>query len=83
VVSNQSGVARGLFGLAGCRSRSTPLWRTGSSAGGGHIEQFYICPFHADASVGRLSSSDHPDRKPNPGMILRGLEDMRWTLRKA
>jgi D-glycero-D-manno-heptose 1,7-bisphosphate phosphatase len=74
VVSNQSGVARGLFKLQDVDTFNAAL-ADRISAGGGHIAQFYICPFHADASVDDFRHPDHPDRKPNPGMILRGLED--------
>ena len=42
---------------------------------GGEIAAFYHCPFHKDAAVEAYRHDDHPDRKPNPGMILRGLAE--------
>ncbi|HEY5289212.1 MAG TPA: HAD-IA family hydrolase, partial [Caulobacteraceae bacterium] len=39
---------------------------------------FYVCPFLADAPVAAFAHPDHPDRKPNPGMILRALAD--WSI---
>jgi D-glycero-D-manno-heptose 1,7-bisphosphate phosphatase len=42
---------------------------------------FYSCPYLPDAPVERYRAADHPDRKPNPGMILRGLAD--WNVDPA
>ena len=42
---------------------------------GARIDAIYHCPFHEDAAEERYRQADHPDRKPNPGMILRGLAD--------
>ncbi|HYE43299.1 MAG TPA: HAD hydrolase-like protein, partial [Caulobacteraceae bacterium] len=35
----------------------------------------YACPFHAEAREERYRHPDHPDRKPNPGMIVRAIAD--------
>ena len=48
---------------------------------GAHVDAFYHCPFHADAVVEAYRVSDHPDRKPNPGMILKALEQ--WPVNRA
>ena len=37
--------------------------------------QFYYCPFHEDAAIDTYRAVDHPDRKPNPGMILRAMRE--------
>jgi D-glycero-D-manno-heptose 1,7-bisphosphate phosphatase len=74
VVSNQSGVARGLFDLDAVHRFNTALAERIAEKGG-QIDGFYVCPFHAQASVEAFRHPDHPDRKPNPGMILRGLSD--------
>lgn len=74
VVSNQSGVARGKFGLDQVERFNHAL--SGKIAGaGGQIDGVYVCPYHADATVDAFRHPDHPDRKPNPGMILRGLSE--------
>jgi len=72
VVTNQSGVARGLFDREA-------VWRFHAAMQadlgkvGARVDRFYDCPFHADAVVEQWRHADHPDRKPNPGMILRAL----------
>ncbi|CAN5289524.1 HAD family hydrolase [soil metagenome] len=77
VVTNQSGVARGYFTEAQVDDFHAAL-SAGLATSGGHIDAFYVAPHHADATVARYRHLDHPDRKPNPGMILRGLAD--WAL---
>ena len=42
---------------------------------GGHIDAFYFAPHHAKAVIEHYRHADHPDRKPNPGMIVRALND--------
>ncbi|MGR4865494.1 D-glycero-alpha-D-manno-heptose-1,7-bisphosphate 7-phosphatase [Caulobacter sp. LARHSG274] len=78
VVTNQSGVARGYF-----TEEQVDLFHAALQARlaevGGRIDAFYVAPHHEDAAVERYRHPDHPDRKPNPGMVLRGLAD--WSLR--
>ena len=38
--------------------------------GDAYINAVMACPFHAEAQP-PWNVSDHPDRKPNPGMLLR------------
>ena len=80
VATNQSGVARGLFDTAAVE-RLHGVMQTQLAAEGAHIDAFYVCPFHAEASVAAFRHPDHPDRKPNPGMILRALAD--WPIDPA
>ncbi|HEY5070682.1 MAG TPA: HAD family hydrolase [Caulobacteraceae bacterium] len=77
VATNQSGVARGYFDLAAV-DRFHEAMQADLARDGGRIDAFYVCPFHPDASVEQFRRLDHPDRKPNPGMILRALED--WAI---
>jgi histidinol-phosphate phosphatase family protein len=69
VVSNQSGVARGLFpieALDGLERRLRELL----AADGAGIEAFAWCPHHPDGSVAPYAVACDC-RKPAPGMILR------------
>lgn len=60
VISNQSGIARGLFDLNTLEQIHQKLTRL-LAEHGGKIEQFYFCPHGPD---------DHCDcRKPKPGMF--------------
>jgi D-glycero-D-manno-heptose 1,7-bisphosphate phosphatase len=74
VVTNQAGVARGYY-----EEEAVSVFHAGMQAElaeeGAFIDAFYHCPFHAEGKVPAYTVTDHPDRKPNPGMILRALED--------
>ena len=74
VITNQSGVGRGMFG-----PEAVDLFHAAMSeqlaAAGAHIDGFYSCFFHPEAVVPRWRHPDHPDRKPNPGMLLRALAE--------
>ncbi len=70
VVSNQSAVARGFCSELEVQSFHQALASLALSEGA-VIHGFEYCPYHPDASVLRYRSANHPDRKPNPGMILR------------
>ena len=72
IVTNQSGVARGLFDEDRMHAFNALLTARLASEGA-RIDAVYACPFHADAVVERYRHPDHPDRKPNPGMILRAV----------
>lgn len=73
VVTNQSGVAKGLFGEDAVARFNARLSQE-LSVEGGEIDAFYICPYHPAAHIDRYRC-DHPDRKPNPGMMERAIID--------
>jgi D-glycero-D-manno-heptose 1,7-bisphosphate phosphatase len=75
VVTNQSGVARGLFTLEQMEAFHA-LLREALAAQGVEIDAIYACPYLPDAEVAAFRHPDHPDRKPNPGMILRAIKDL-------
>lgn len=74
VVTNQSGVARGYYTEAHIDEFHAAM-QEDLAAVGGRIDGFYHCPFLADAEVEDYRHPDHPDRKPNPGMLLRAMAD--------
>ena len=77
VATNQSGVARGYFSEADV-ARLHDAMQTELAAEGARIDAFYMCPFFAEAAAPEYAHPDHPDRKPNPGMILRAIAD--WSI---
>lgn len=78
VVTNQSGIGRGYFDEA-AMNRFHAAMQAQLGELGGRIDAFYHSPFHEAAAVEQYRVADHPDRKPNPGMILRGLAE--WNLK--
>jgi D-glycero-D-manno-heptose 1,7-bisphosphate phosphatase len=75
VVTNQSGIARGLFDeafVARVNARLGEMLR----AEGAMIDAFYFCPHHPTEGRGAyLKTCDC--RKPAPGMLLRAMEELR------
>lgn len=74
IVTNQSGVARGLFDEATMNAFNALVVRR-LGAKGALIGAVYACPWHHEARDPAWFHEDHPDRKPNPGMLLRAIAD--------
>ncbi|UQD96764.1 D-glycero-alpha-D-manno-heptose-1,7-bisphosphate 7-phosphatase [Bradyrhizobium japonicum] len=67
VITNQSGVARGLYKEADIRSLH--IWMSEELAKiGAQVDAFEYCPHHPEASV-KLYRTSCTCRKPKPGMI--------------
>lgn len=79
VVTNQSGIARGFF-TDDDLARFHHAMADDLAEVGAHIDAWYHCPYHADAVLPAYAVADHPDRKPNPGMLLRAMAE--WPIRK-
>lgn len=74
IATNQSGIGRGYYSEAQMHAFHAEMRRQLAETGG-RIDRIYFCPFHEDAAEDRYRHPDHPDRKPNPGMVLRALAD--------
>jgi D-glycero-D-manno-heptose 1,7-bisphosphate phosphatase len=74
IVTNQSGVARGLFTEQQMHAFNDLIVRR-LAVTGGRIGAVYACPYHSQGVVEAYIHPDHPDRKPNPGMILRAIAE--------
>lgn len=73
VVTNQAGVAHGHYDEAAVHVFHAHM-RDRLAAEGAYIDRFYHCPFHPDGVV-KAYRMNHPDRKPQPGMLLRAIQD--------
>lgn len=82
VVTNQSGVARGLFSEAQMHAFHD-LLRAELARQGARLDALYACPFHPQAVLAQYRHADHPDRKPNPGMLLRAMAEHRLDPRAS
>jgi mannose-6-phosphate isomerase len=74
VVTNQSGIARGLYEEADMHAFHAHM-RADLERHGARVDAFYHCPYHPEGSVARFAHADHPDRKPAPGMLRRALAE--------
>lgn len=84
VVSNQGGVARGMFTEADVEAVNGRLADLLDETAGtrGLIDRFYWCPFHPDGTVQRYRR-EHPWRKPRPGMLEQAGRDLGIDLQKS
>lgn len=73
VVTNQAGIARGIFKEAFVGDAHRHITER-VNAGGARIEAFYYCPHHPDAVVESLRKQCEC-RKPRPGMLRQAAED--------
>jgi D,D-heptose 1,7-bisphosphate phosphatase len=74
VVTNQAGVARGYYDEAAVGQFHAQMQLELAEAGA-HLDGLYMCPFHPEATIDAYRIDNHPDRKPNPGMLVKALQD--------
>lgn len=76
VITNQSGIGRGYYTEAQMHAFHAAM-QADLDKVGAHIDAFYFAPHHEDAQEPRYRVADHPDRKPNPGMLLLAMAEHR------
>jgi len=81
VVTNQSGVARGVLSEK-TLDVSHGEMRRQLAAGGAHIDAIYYCPYHPNGTVEQYAIESDL-RKPRPGMLLKAAEDMDLDLAQS
>jgi D-glycero-D-manno-heptose 1,7-bisphosphate phosphatase len=81
VVTNQAGVARGIFGEAFVAEAHAWL-REQFARGGVRIDGVYYCPHHPDATVQHYRQKCEC-RKPQPGMALRAAIELGLDLERS
>lgn len=72
VVTNQGGIALGKYGWDAFAGLQDWIWDQ-FAAKDAFVNALFACPHHPEGK-GLLRASDHPDRKPNPGMLRRARE---------
>jgi D-glycero-D-manno-heptose 1,7-bisphosphate phosphatase len=73
VVTNQAGIGRGLYGWPEFQAVTARMAELLAEAGA-HLDGVYAAPHHP-RGLGDYAHPDHPDRKPNPGMLLRAARE--------
>ena len=74
VVTNQSGIARGLLTEEALERVHAEMCRQ-LSADGAHLDAIYYCPYHVEGTVEQYAIESDL-RKPKPGMMLRAAEEL-------
>jgi D-glycero-D-manno-heptose 1,7-bisphosphate phosphatase len=80
VVTNQSGVGRGYYAEEAVHILHARMAEDLAEIGA-RIDAFYYCPHHPEAATEAYRHPDPPDRKPNPGMLLRAMRE--WPVDAA
>ena len=73
VITNQSGVARGMFGEDAVKALHAHMNEELGSIGA-HVDAFYYCPHHPEAAVPEYRQ-DCSCRKPKSGLIEQACRD--------
>lgn len=81
VVTNQSGIARGLYTTA--QFEALMEWMGAHfMAEGAPLDAVYHCPYHPEHGIGEWKR-EHEDRKPGPGMLRRAARDLGLDLARS
>jgi D-glycero-D-manno-heptose 1,7-bisphosphate phosphatase len=81
IVTNQSGVARGLVSLAAMEAVNAAV-RDRFALEGAPLDGLYVCPHHPDAAEPSLRRAC-ACRKPAPGLITAAAADLRLDLSRS
>jgi D-glycero-D-manno-heptose 1,7-bisphosphate phosphatase len=73
VVTNQSGIGKGRYGWGDFHAVMDRIAEMLKGVGA-HMDAIYAAPHHARGK-GEYADHNHPDRKPNPGMLMRAAEE--------
>ena len=81
VVTNQSGIGRGLYGWAEFAATQVQIEAL-LAAEGAALDLVAACPFHPQARP-PWRAAEHPCRKPRPGMLLLAAERLGLDLARS
>lgn len=81
VVTNQAGVARGLYGIEDVQQVHKHMIAE-LARHDAHVDQWLFCPYHPDGSVEAFARASR-DRKPAPGMALAAADILDLDLERS
>lgn len=82
VITNQSGIARGMYDLNDVDLFHQHLTSEIAKAGGPTLDDFYTCPHHPSGTISPFNT-DCDCRKPKPGLLLRAASDLGLDLQAS
>ena len=82
VITNQSGVGRGYYTEIDVQTLHAQMSSSLAEVGG-HIDAYFYCPHHPQAADPAYRHPDPPDRKPNPGMLLKAMTQFPVDLERS
>lgn len=78
IVTNQSGLARGMFGWSEFNQVQERMLALLHQECGAFVDAVYACPYHKSGKA-PFNHPDHEARKPNPAMLLRAMDAIKIT----
>lgn len=81
LVTNQAGIGRGYYDWEAFDAVQREIIAR-LAASGAELDAVYACPHHP-LGKNAFGNPDHPDRKPNPGMLLRAAENFDLDLSRS
>jgi D,D-heptose 1,7-bisphosphate phosphatase len=81
IVTNQAGIARGIFKEAFVAEAHQHITAR-LSAGGARVDGFYYCPHHPEAVIEQYRKSCEC-RKPQPGLLRQAASDLNIALDRS
>lgn len=82
MVTNQTGVARGFYSWEAFAAVQEAIFAHLARAAGAQFSMVLACAYHAEG-IGEYAITDHPWRKPNPGMLLKAAQTLRVNLARS
>ena len=82
IVTNQAGIAKGLYSeddFYDCMNKI----KHDFAKNGAYFDDIMFCPYHKDALNKKYYQPNHPDRKPNPGMLVKLIDKWPTKLSKS
>jgi D-glycero-D-manno-heptose 1,7-bisphosphate phosphatase len=81
VVTNQAGIGLGKYGWEDFQAVMDRIEEL-LAADQARVDGVYAAPHH-ERGIGAYAHPDHPDRKPNPGMLLRAAQELGLDLSRS
>ena len=81
IVTNQAGIGRGYYGWDDFAAVQACMMEELTGLGA-HIDAVFACPFHSNGK-GPFIHPDHPDRKPNAGMLFKAAAILKIDLTRS